>query len=593
MTFLHIPSQHDDSHASDSPTLNDARLLDDSTAYVRPAAVAGAFYAAAPDTLRDWVDEALKEAHSSVEHLAAAGIIPEGVPKAVIVPHAGHRYSGRTAALAFALLARGKGTIRRVVIAGPTHRVAVRGIACCNASAFATPLGTLTIDRDAERAALARCDAMIVHDATHAQEHAVEVQLPFIQRALGDVRIVPLNVGDCYPQEAGDVLRALWGGDETAIVISSDLSHYHPQEYARQLDDETIADITGAAAAVRPRRACGAFPINGLLDVCDELGVRPVLLGRCTSGDEGGMPALADEPRGPMDDPDEAVVGYASFGVWTRGKSPARTDGDVSKVAVPKTAVPETASVTSNGEQSTPNNQQTPESAPSDLPADAGPVLLSIARRALEDALGIDSADAAEAVNTTDSADTTTTTDSTDTQAQDSPDHSSLDWLHAPGASFVTLTEGGRLRGCIGTLTAHQPLEADVAEHAVDAAFHDPRFPAVRAWEYPFLDVEVSVLGSPHSIDASSREAVEHALEPGMDGLILGDGRHRATYLPQVWDQLPDPHDFVGQLLLKAGLPRDYWSDDMTAQTYRVTAFHDSGARAGSDASSAHEARRN
>lgn len=579
MTFLHIPSQHDDSHASDSPTLNDARLLDDSTAYVRPAAVAGAFYTADPDALRHWVDDALREAHSSVQHLAAAGIIPEGVPKAVIVPHAGHRYSGRTAALAFALLARGKGTIRRVVIAGPTHRVAVRGIACCNASAFATPLGTLTIDRDAERAALARCDAMIVHDATHAQEHAVEVQLPFIQRALGDVRIVPLNVGDCYPQEAGDVLRALWGGDETAIVISSDLSHYHPQEYARQLDDETIADITGAAAAVRPRRACGAFPINGLLDVCDELGVRPVLLGRCTSGDEGGMPALADEPRGPMDDPDEAVVGYASFGVWTRGKSPARTDGDVSEAAGSEAAGSKAASVASNGKQSTPNSQQALEGSPSGLPADAGPVLLSIARRALEDALGIDSADAA------------------DTQAQDSPDHSpdhsSLDWLHAPGASFVTLTEDGRLRGCIGTLTAHQPLEADVAEHAVDAAFHDPRFPAVRAWEYPFLDVEVSVLGSPHPIDASTREAVEQALEPGVDGLILGDGRHRATYLPQVWDQLPDPHDFVGQLLLKAGLPRDYWSDDMTAQTYRVTAFHDSGAGTGSDASSIHEARRN
>ncbi|MGO5287779.1 AmmeMemoRadiSam system protein B [Pseudoscardovia suis] len=560
MTFQH--SNHSDfPNHSDSPNHSG---LDDASAYVRPAAVAGAFYTADPERLRQWVDDALAQAQAQVAHLSETGIIPRDVPKAVIVPHAGHRYSGRKAALAFALLARGRGQIRRVVIAGPTHRVAVRGVACCNARAFETPLGSLTVDRDAERDALCSVPCMIVNDATHAQEHAVEVQLPFLQRALGDdMRIVPLNVGDCYPQEAGDVLRALWGGDETAIVISSDLSHYHPHEYARELDDATIADITGGAQAIRPRRACGAFPINGLLDVCDELGIRPVLLGRCTSGDEGGMPALADEPRGPMPDPDEAVVGYASFGVWTGGKSPAGAENADSE--------------SSHGDTSA-------------LPADAGPVLLSIARRALEDALGIDSSDTAHA------AQSESESQHPNPAKPIKPDSLSARhraWLHAPGASFVTLTEDGRLRGCIGTLTPHQSLEEDVAEHAVDAAFRDPRFPAVRPWEYPFLDVEVSVLGSPHPIDASSREAVERALTPGTDGLILGDGRHRATYLPQVWEQLPDPHDFVGQLLLKAGLPRDYWSDEMTAQTYRVTAFHDSGTATDRDASGSDNGERN
>lgn len=565
MTFQHT----DHSGHSDHSDYSHHSGLADASAYVRPAAVAGAFYTADPERLRQWIDNALAQAQAQVAHLREAGIIPDGTPKAVIVPHAGHRYSGHTAALAFALLERGRGTIRRVVIAGPTHRVAVRGVACCNARAFETPLGMLTVDRDAERDALRTVPSMIVNDATHAREHAVEVQLPFIQRALGDdVRIVPLNVGDCYPQEAGDVLRALWGGDETAIVISSDLSHYHPQEYARELDDATIADIACGAQAIRPRRACGAFPINGLLDVCDELGIRPVLLGRCTSGDEGGMPALADEPRGPMTDPDEAVVGYASFGVWADGTSPAGAENADSE--------------SSRGDASA-------------LPADAGPVLLSIARRALEDALGIDSAGTATAAQSEShhanpAAQGSATSDSA---ASDSVNAQSSAWLRTPGASFVTLTEDGRLRGCIGTLTPHQPLEADVAEHAVDAAFRDPRFPAVRPWEYPFLDVEVSVLGSPCPIDASSREAVERTLTPGADGLILGDGRHRATYLPQVWEQLPDPHDFVGQLLLKAGLPRDYWSDDMTAQTYRVAAFRDSGTATDRDASGSDDSERN
>lgn len=531
MTFLHTSDEQAGGRHADAP---DARMeaqrkdcaksLDDATAYVRPAAVAGSFYTADPTGLRRWVDDALAQARAQVAHLTDAGIIPQGAPKAVIVPHAGHRYSGHTAALAFALLERGRGRIRRVVIAGPTHRVAVRGVACCNASALRTPLGMLMVDRDAERTALESVPCLIVNDATHAKEHAVEVQLPFIQRALGDdVRIVQLNVGDCCPQQAGEALRAVWGGSETAVVISSDLSHYHPQEYARKLDDDTIADIVGHAAVLRPGQACGAFPINGLLDVCDGLGVRPVLLGRCTSGDDGGVPALADEPRPPMRNPDEAVVGYASFGVWTD-----RLPG---------------------------------ADIPAGLPRQAGPILLRIARRSLEEALGIEPADAPK------------------DEGADSEDISSAEWLRAPGASFVTLTEDGRLRGCIGTLTAHQPLAHDVAEHAVDAAFHDPRFPAVRPWEYPLLDVEVSVLGPPHTIASTSRKAVEDALTPGLDGLILGDATHRATYLPQVWDQLPDPHDFVDQLLAKAGLPQDYWSADMIAQTYRVSSFHDGGSR--------------
>ncbi|KFJ00065.1 hypothetical protein BSTEL_1115 [Bifidobacterium stellenboschense] len=174
-------------------------------------------------------------------------------------------------------------------------------------------------------------------------------------------------------------------------------------------------------------------------------------------------------------------------------------------------------------------------------------------------------------------------------------------WLDEPGASFVTLTEGGELRGCIGTLEAHQPLGRDVAEHAVDAASRDPRFLPVAVEEYPLLDVEVSVLSEPEPIlvvtpewrrdddgrmtavpsehPVRSRNELERALRPGKDGLILTerDGRRRATFLPQVWEQLPNPHEFVAHLLAKAGLPAalDWRNGEIVCERYEVTAHAD------------------
>ncbi|KFJ00066.1 AmmeMemoRadiSam system protein B [Bifidobacterium stellenboschense] len=307
---------------------------------IRPAAVAGAFYPADRVALQRMIDGQLDYGRELVAKLAgaAANPLPQGAPKAVIVPHAGYVYSGTTAALAYALLERGRGRITRAVIVGPTHRVAVRGVAAPSADAFATPLGVVSIDTDAEKRALEQAPALIVNDPTHAREHAVEVQIPFLQTVLGpDIEIVPLNAGDASPREVGDVLRALWGGPETVIVISSDLSHYHPQEYARALDDATIDAIGRLDGPIRPNRACGAYPVNGLLDVLTR-GLAPAdpagssadgpagtagaassftmrLLGRSTSGDDGVV-AIAGEERPAMRNPDEAVVGYASFAVW-------------------------------------------------------------------------------------------------------------------------------------------------------------------------------------------------------------------------------------------------------------------------------------
>ena len=253
------------------------------TGAIRPSAVAGSFYPADRTALKQLINQQLDYGRKLLQQLEPT--LPAGVPRAVIVPHAGYIYSGTAAALAYALLERGRGSVTRAVIVGPTHRVAVRGVACSTAAAFETPLGTVPVDIAAERKALglsvneplrsgtharpgAPAPAMIVNGPTHAQEHAVEVQIPFLQTVLGpDLTIVPLNAGDATPQEVGDVLRALWGGPETVIVISSDLSHYHPHEVARALDDQTIADIAALHLPIHPRRACGAYPINGLLDV--------------------------------------------------------------------------------------------------------------------------------------------------------------------------------------------------------------------------------------------------------------------------------------------------------------------------------------
>jgi AmmeMemoRadiSam system protein B len=258
---------------------------------VREAAVAGSFYPSDPDVLRVTVDRLLAEAPPPPADTP--------VPRAVIVPHAGHVYSGSTAAIAFARVALGRDTIRRVVLIGPTHRVPVRGVALPGAEAFRTPLGVLPVAEAWAEERLAGVPAACVFADTHRWEHSVEVQLPFLQRVLGDIEIVPLLAGDATGEEVADVLDALWGGPETLVVISSDLSHYLPYQEARDVDAGTIAQIGGLDGPLDHTQACGATPINGLLVAARRHQLRPTLLGACSSGDTAG-----DRSR---------VVGYSAF----------------------------------------------------------------------------------------------------------------------------------------------------------------------------------------------------------------------------------------------------------------------------------------
>jgi AmmeMemoRadiSam system protein B/AmmeMemoRadiSam system protein A len=438
---------------------------------VRSAAVAGAFYPAEQQTLTQ-----------DVLALLAVSKAPADAPspKALIVPHAGYIYSGATAALAYGRLFKLRDSIRRVVLLGPVHRVPVRGLALPDSDFFATPLGEVEIDQLA-RSAIAALPQVVVSAAAHAQEHSLEVHLPFLQTVLKDFKLLPLAVGDACAAEVAEVLEALWGGAETLIVISSDLSHFLPYTQAQAIDRQTAQQIMNFQSVVTHQQACGATPVNGLLLAAQRHGLTPELLGLCNSGDSAG-----DKAR---------VVGYASFAF----------------------------------------------AEPS-----VGELLLPIARAAIASALGL---------------------------GAQAPEDARC--LQDPGACFVTLTQRGQLRGCIGSLEARRSLLADVKANAVAAAMQDPRFAPLTQGELAMTRVEVSVLSPLQEMHFASEADALAQLRPGIDGLVFSFGRHRSTFLPQVWEQLPGAAEFMAQLKRKAGLAADFWDPGVRLQRYSVAKWQE------------------
>jgi MEMO1 family protein len=329
-------------------------------------------------------------------------------------------------------------------------------------------------------------------DAAHAQEHSIEVHLPFLQHALETFTLVPIVVGDASPAEVAQVLERLWGGDDTLIVISSDLSHFLPYDAASKIDRETTDRILVFGAGLTHHQACGATPINGLLEVARRRGLRPKLLDLRNSGDTAG-----DKRR---------VVGYASFAFYPSSSSDIQKDDAI------------------DGEH-----------------------LLLIARSSIKEQFGLHF-----------------------------PVNIDAAYLHQSAATFVTLKAQGRLRGCIGSLAAHRSLLADVRANAQAAAFRDPRFPALRLEELALLNVEVSVLSALSPLSFQSESDALSQLHPGEDGVVLEFGKHRGTFLPQVWESLPAPVDFLGELKRKAGLARDFWDDAIRLSRYSVAKWAES-----------------
>ncbi len=443
-------------------------------ATLRPPAVAGAFYPGDAQALTGEVDELLE----GVESLE----VQFGHPKALIVPHAGYIYSGPTAAEAYSELIPARGVVKRVVLLGPVHRVAVRGLALPGVDEFATPLGRIRVDAEGVRS-LEDLPQVVTSAPAHAMEHSLEVQLPFLQRVLGDFTLIPLAVGDATGAQVAEVLERLWGGPETLILISTDLSHYHEYEAAQRIDNDTADRIARLEGGLNHQQACGATPLNGLLGLARKKGLTIRRLAVCNSGDTAGG-------RG-------RVVGYSAF---------ALDEGD--KVSR----------------------------------EDAGRTLIGMARAAIGARL----------------------------IGREPPKADGATWLSQPGATFVTLNKGERLRGCIGSLSPQRPLGSDVISNAEAAAFRDPRFPPMTLEEWPETQTEVSLLSTPRPIRFADEADLLAKITPGEDGLVLEAGGRRGTFLPQVWESLPDKQQFLAQLKAKAGLPQDFRLGRCRVLRYRV-----------------------
>ena len=254
----------------------------------REPAVAGSFYPANPAVLSDMLQAFLQQNSSS-----------EPAPKAIIVPHAGYIYSGQIAASAYARLKSVRESIKRVVLMGPSHRVAFQGLAVSHADSFSTPLGVILIDQAAIES-FRPLPFVGYLDQAHSQEHSLEVHLPFLQQTLSNFKLVPIVAGDASPHQVSQVLESLWGGDDTLIVISSDLSHYHNYATAQAMDKHTSELIEKLQYQdLSTESACGKVPVSGLLKLLQKKSLQIKTIDLRNSGDTAG-----DKYR---------VVGYGAY----------------------------------------------------------------------------------------------------------------------------------------------------------------------------------------------------------------------------------------------------------------------------------------
>ena len=450
---------------------------------VHPAQVAGFFYPAEAQSLRALIREMRK------------GARPDGgvAPKVVVAPHAGIVYSGSVAATAFGPWARRADPPRRIVIIGPAHRVAFRGLAIHPATTWMTPLGEAKAARDLHTR-LAEARAAAVDPRPFAGEHSLEMHLVMLQAMLpAPFEILPILVGDAEPGRVAEALRLVWGGAETVVAVSSDLSHFLDRKSAEEIDGDTARRIEVLDAnSLEGRRACGYLPIMGALTIAAERDLRVSGLHLATSADVG-----ADAT---------SVVGYGAFAFEYAAS--ARLD-EADRGLLLATSMAGLAAAARQGGR---------------------PPSLSFGARL-------------------------------------SPALSSV------RGTFVTLTAGGKLRGCIGSPAPRLPLIEDAMTNAVQAGFADPRFAHLSEAELDGLHVNVSILSHPRPVPAASEAELVAALEPDRDGLILGVGRKQALFLPSVWRHVADAREFLRHLLMKAGLGAESFPRGLEAARFRVESF--------------------
>lgn len=454
------------------------------TSRPRSAEVAGAFYPADPDLLAFEVDQVL-------EHVNRPENAFQSVPRAVISPHAGYRFSGMLTAAAISSLKRSNA--KSVVVLSPSHRHRFQGIALPSAAAFRLPGMNIEIDIEA-RQSLLQAGLAHIEDAAHENEHGIETQLPFLNRVLPEARVVPLVIGDANPRLVARIVDylALLRGSAPVFVLSSDLSHFQTLKAANDFDAETARLIeTGGWQKLTAEHACGHRAITGFI------------ASHFAQSSKFSRIAMANSSSTSGDD--NRTVGYGAWAIFGQ-------DDEVLNRSY-RTALLECAHQ----------------------------ALVSSVRKAGQPP-------------------------NVDTQSFPFA-------LRGYGASFVTLNIGGRLRGCIGSLAPHRPLIEDVVINTAKAAFQDARFKPVRADEVSEITIKIAVLSPSSRLSFSNQHDLEAQLRPGQDGLIIQDGNHRGTFLPMVWDHFSTAHDYVQALKVKAGLPKDHWSDTFEAARFSAESF--------------------
>jgi len=493
---------------------------------VREAVVAGLFYPDDPKKLAQTVDGLLAEAKDR----------SPGKVRALVCPHAGYEFSGKTAAIAYKQIA-GR-AFETVIVLGPSHTAAFQGASVGQTKEYRTPLGPVPVSAAAHR--LAQAAPFLVQgqcrirrpdwwtrspkdlapaevETPQTWEHSLEVQLPFLQRSLKHFSLVPIVCGDVDPADLAKGLEPIVD-DKTLLVASSDLSHYQDYETAKLLDSACIRAVCSMdIERAEPQQACGKLPILTVMHLARRKGWKPVLLDYRNSGDTVG-----DKSH---------VVGYAAIAfVDDPGAKPG--------VAAPP-------------KQGAGRSPSPAAAAKAEFSPEHRKYLLELARRSVEAAVRGKS------------------------PPRPLPDNVPKE-LTAKRACFVTLTEHGALRGCIGTILPEEPLYRAVISRAQLAAVADRRFLPVRPAELDDIHIEISVLTVPKELVFDSPEDLMRKLRPEVDGVVLEKGDRQATYLPQVWEQLPDADVFLSLLAKKAGLELYDWKQPgVKIRTYQVEAFEE------------------
>ncbi|MEE9554895.1 MAG: AmmeMemoRadiSam system protein B [candidate division Zixibacteria bacterium] len=477
-------------------------MSDSDTTYVRPPAVAGQFYPDSPSELAKMI---------AGQFYAAPKPVIAGRPIAIISPHAGYVYSGLIAAKGYKILEGEE--YSTVIVISPSHTISFDGVSAFAGKAYSTPFGQIPVDRELTEKIASGSDIIEISNTGHLtsgqrSEHALEVQLPFLQTTLRDFTLAALMMGDqdyktC--EALGNALAsAIKGRDDVLIVASSDLSHFHDSDMAKRLDSGVIDrvrdfDYKGLSGdlASRKTEACGGGPIVSAMIAAEKLGANSVeITGYGDSGDTSGDKS--------------SVVGYLSVLIYKNDSE------EVYELDIDEAEIQDSPGTGAEFGLSTTDKK----------------TLLDIARKSITSKLDM-------------------------TEIKFSKEISPP--LTKQLGAFVTLNKQGRLRGCIGTFMADQPLHKIIAKMAREAAFSDPRFPAVEKEELELLDIEISVL------TPMKRISDPEAVEVGRDGLYIRQGMNSGVLLPQVpveynWDK----KKFLEQTCLKAGLPLDAWESDKT-----------------------------